>query len=332
MNSLISSIVYSDRMSDVQSSSLSRTLLRQAISIVALLFVLFLLWTQRNELAIWLKTLHAGWAFIAFVVLSLSNVIAARIFSVLLASHQETIPPTTSYTSVFLVGQLGKYLPGRIWGIAQQISLLDKTAGATSVIVANLEVFILIFAATSAVGFSMLATTIWGLVAGLITLLISMSLLSLLPAHLGAVLKLVQKTATWLPQRLQKLFRAQQICHSVNMSQWTLPWLLTGFCVSFALGWFFLFYGAVDLPWLQAVSITAALALSTILGMLSMLPGGLGVREAGIIGLGLSIGLDGGLLASSAVAARASTILIDLMLAGMAVACTAFYKRKTNAG
>ncbi len=306
-------------MTELAASPRGFSAFRVAFTLVALAFVVFLVWTQRHGLHAWLLSLHLGWAAAAFLLLCLSNAVAALLFAHMLASRIEFGKPSVNFAAAFLLGQLGKYLPGRIWGIAQQVSLLRSSAAAAIVIVINLELLILLLGASIAVGAVMICFAKGGFEAGLIILVLALLAVVFLPSRISWLLTAVRFIIVRLPRRFEINSTLENRGKPSQRQLWKFRFLLVGFCISFALGWFLLFFGAIGLDPDESAEITGVLALSAIIGMLSMLPGGLGAREFGVLAFGSWLGLDSEVLASSAIASRAMIILIDLLLAGAAI-------------
>lgn len=296
----------------------SRKFLRQTLTLAALGFVLTLVWMQRAELYQWASSLHARWAIFSILLLCGANIFAAFIFANLLLIRGTRNILMPGLISTFLFGQLGKYIPGRVWGVAQQVAILGGSVTPSKVIIVNFEVFFLVFAATLALGLVMLAGLLAGFSAGLaVTVLSSIALLAL------SKVQILSATFLWLSKFLPKKTSALLLeaivpayLEEVRIGHY---FYLIGFSFTYAFGWFFLFYGGIGLSWTESLAVTTTIALSSVIGMVSLLPGGLGAREAAVIAFGSSLSIDLPTLASTAVASRGAMILLDLLLAGSAM-------------
>lgn len=172
-------------------------------------------------------------------------------------------------TSIFLFSQAAKYIPGRIWGIVAQQAMMGEQATLSRVLGANVAMAAILFASQ-----------------------LAMALAGLLIVRVGAVAALCAGLATCafaggVAAALQRLRLA---------TGWRLlaPWARSGVGVmtagaSFAslvlsgAAWVALFGGGLGYAAGEVAYWTAVSGASFIVGIASLLPSGLGLREAAFI-------------------------------------------------
>ena len=285
------------------------------MTLLALGFVLVLIWRERVELLGWLAAIDVPWAASSLVLLFVSNASAALLFAALAARRSATRVPVRLGAGAFLLGQVGKYLPGRIWGVAQQAALLAGRLRVGAVVVANLEVFGVVLLLTSGLGMALLAfdAAHHGLAAAALAATLVLAAAALRSRLLDLLLGRVWRV---LPARIQHAFRGSEGERSGQAPRHGLAFAAClAFCTAFVSGWFLLFNQGLGLGAAESVRITAILAVSAVVGMLSLLPGGLGAREAAMVVLGGSLASEPASMASLAVVTRAAIIVVDLLSA-----------------
>ena len=188
----------------------------------------------------------------------------------------------------FYIGHLGKYVPGKALVVVLRTGLVrgpgvDTTVAATSIFVETLT-FMAVGVSLAAVILPFLTDQSW-----LIGLSIGLLLLASVPTAPPIFRKIV---------RILGVRRANpQIDAAIEGISWR---LLAGGWVSMAIGW--LLFGAslwatlravppglltsdLSSPWPHLPLLTACVGLAMVAGFLSLLPGGLGVRELVLIPL-----------------------------------------------
>jgi uncharacterized membrane protein YbhN (UPF0104 family) len=88
--------------------------------------------------------------------------------------------------------------------------------------------------------------------------------------------------------------------------------LLLCVLLSYGGGWLLLIWLGFGFPLQEAIVLVAVLCLSYALGVLSLLPAGIGAREAAFIGIGQLLHADMSVLATVAVLTRLAMVAIDL--------------------
>jgi len=171
--------------------------------------------------------------------------------------------------SIFLFSQAAKYVPGKIWGVVAQQALMGQHSRLSQVVGANIAMAAILLCSQLALA---LAASLHGqtgaLTAGLV----------------GAVLCVAAGVFAELLQRLHRA-RGWRV-----LAPWARPGvgLLTGAssAVSLlltAIAWAALFGGGLGYRINDVATWTAVSGASFVAGMLSVLPGGLGIREAAFV-------------------------------------------------
>ncbi|MGC4788150.1 glycosyltransferase [Micromonospora sp. DT178] len=204
---------------------------------------------------------------------------------------------------IFFLGQLGKYLPGRVWGVVTHVDLGRRSGvPAEQMVTAYLVSIALTIVSGALVG--LLATPGWWIavpVAGLAVCLVRPQLLNRVIAR---VARLAKRSVTPVPPGRMRL--------AVSLA--LLSWLVSGlhlWAVAVLLG--------ADPGSSAAVSI-GAFALATVAGSLSIIaPDGWGVREVAI-STALATVLPWSAAGMAAVASRLVCVLVEVTVSLLVVA------------
>jgi hypothetical protein len=200
--------------------------------------------------------------------------------------------------SVFLFSQSAKYVPGKFWGVVAQHALMGEDSKLSRVVGANIALAAILLATQVALAGAAIAFLRFGIYAAIVV-----AFLGCVLAGLGAaMLQRVHQARAWL-------VLAPWARPGVGFVTWAASFstlLLT------ALVWAMLFAGALGYPAADVASWIAVASASFVAGMLSVLPGGLGIREAAFVALGSSIpALDAGNAPMLALFTRAWMLAID---------------------
>lgn len=250
-----------------------------------------------------------------FLLLSLVAAMAGMVCNVMafnaVLGALDTKVPAVEACRCYLVGQLGKYLPGSVWAFVLQMELAKKAGvprvnGFTATIVT--------------LGLSTAGALVIGLV-GLPHLLdvggvAPVLILTLLPI---AVICALPPVLTRLVNLLLRIMRRRALPRALGWRDvgralgWTgLAWVLFGTHL-----WLLTSSEATSglTGWVQCVG---ALALAMTAGSLALVaPSGIGVREALIVAA-LAPFVPTGIALGLAVASRATFVVADLLAAGLA--------------
>lgn len=221
----------------------------------------------------------------------------------------------TVWTSIRLHtgGQLLRYLPGKIWGIAYQIATTQGEIPAARIARANIDFMAFTLLGNSAV--SLIVLGIWQDTIDPPMISIGVCLLILqLFLFLGGASWILEKCEGILPVKLHPIIRA------INDTPFTLSRLLAAQFV-YTTGWLLYLWGWTHLSvvfpnfaHIDFVVLAIYYTLASIVGILSIVtPAGLGVREA--VFLLLAAGsIDQGVAAFIATFGRFWLMLIDTLL------------------
>ena len=294
----------------------ARTLnaLRIALLVVIVAACVIALWANWQEVSGQLRKLSVPVVLGAFVLVSLAPVLTLMGWRVLLEDLGTHLPlPPAS--SVFLVGQLGKYLPGSVWTVVAQAEMGAKLAvprrrmavvGILSIGLAVLTGCLLGIPAVQPLLASRGDAFSWWWVA----IAVALGCVLLWPRLLNAVIA-----------RGLRLLRREPLEHDLSGRAVALAsaWFVAAW-VSTGLGTFVLARSmAPDAP-LGPLLVTCVggFALASAAGMFSILvPAGVGVRD-GVLALLLVTLMPLPAAAAVVVVARFLAVLADLLLAGSA--------------
>jgi uncharacterized membrane protein YbhN (UPF0104 family) len=261
--------------------------------------------------------MNPWWVAASFLVLLLG--LGANVLSwVTLLNGLGHVVPFARGAQIMLVGQLGKYVPGSVWAYVMQMELGRQYGIARArVLVTSLY----------AAGIGVVASLLFG----------ALALPSIAQAHpellwlfillpIGLIC-LHPRVMTWLADLALKIFRRPPLEHEVRFAT-----------IAKAVGWALLSYGLYgvhlwllstgDLTAWDLVLLSAALSLGFTLGLFAfILPSGVGVREAVLIGL-LALLMPVGEAAAISLVSRAMFTAGDLLTAGVA-AVVAFSMRRS---
>ena len=294
----------------------ARTLnaLRIGLLVVIVAACVIALWANWQEVSGQLRKLSVPVVLGAFVLVSLAPVLTLMGWRVLLedlGTHL-ALPPASS---VFLVGQLGKYLPGSVWTVVAQAEMGAKLAvprrrmavvGILSLGLAVLTGCLLGIPAVQPLLASRGDAFSWWWVA----IAVALGCVLLWPRLLNAVIA-----------RGLRLLRREPLEHDLSGRAVALAsaWFVAAW-VSTGLGTFVLARSvAPDAP-LGPLLVTCVggFALASAAGMFSILvPAGVGVRD-GVLALLLVTLMPLPAAAAVVVVARFFAVLADLLLAGFA--------------
>lgn len=227
-------------------------------------------------------------------------------------------------SSIFFVGQLGKYIPGGVWSIAAQAELgrahgLARTGSA----VASLASMLVSMVTAALVGIVALLlgsanglATFWWLI-----IVVVIGLVALTPPVLGRLIAVAMRLLRRPPQ---------DVSLSWSGTIWSIVWSIVMWVAYGAQASFVLHAFGADSAALFPVA-TGAYAVAWLVGFLVIIaPAGLGPREAVLLLLLGSVTTATGALAL-AVISRAFMTLGDVVLAGIGGALAVRHRRRSAA-
>jgi hypothetical protein len=224
-----------------------------------------------------------GWLVVATLLVALPSVTGIAIFGLFLNINVERPYPFRLIAQLHVAGQLLRYLPGRLWGLAFQISSTRETIPPAILAKANIDFMVFSVIGSAAIGLALLASRKpWPWWAALSPLIAGVVILA--GIFLGGFNRLMLLVGKHLPRR------AKVMCEMISVGQPTLQHLasiavLFGLSwVGYLAGWSLLGRVFHSFAQIDFVSLCAYYTLASIIGILSALtPAGIGVREAAFV-------------------------------------------------
>lgn len=299
-------------------------LVRTAVAVLVVAAIAYAVASQWGDVRTALRTL--AWSSVALsLVAALGGTVTSLMaWRALLADEGHRLAPVVA-GRIFLVGQLGKYLPGSVWAIVAQMELARRAgvprARAFTASLAFVGLSLSTGLCVGLVGAPVLADAhvdeVWLLLAALPVALIA-SAPPVLTRALNLILGLARKSP--LPQPLSWP-------GVLSASAWlTATWVLFGLHL-------WLLADAVGAPgWSGLSRCIGGFALAMAAGVLFVfVPSGAGVREALIVAA-LAPVMPTGAALGVAVVSRAVFILADVLSAGLAAVSAARAIRRAGPG
>lgn len=294
-------------ISDHSRSRLIRRL-HALLTLLSVIFVVYLVWSLRPELTHILFRIYSLPTLLALVLLLGSNIFTGLLFSELINRRSDTSIDSRFLAGSFLYCQIAKYIPGRIWGIVQQASLLNSRVISPLVVIENIRLTLVTFLFTAIIGLSLIALQLVGISAFLVCLFLG---------WLAALLVAITPFPQWLNRLLSRADRNTEVPSrwgtSDSQSWGSLGLMLCMVMSSYLIGWLLFFHETLGLSLEKSLQIAAIFSLSAPIGILSMLPAGIGAREAAMLGFGLFLAPTVEVAASAAVVSRVAMLIIDLL-------------------
>ncbi|WP_051596914.1 lysylphosphatidylglycerol synthase transmembrane domain-containing protein [Curtobacterium sp. UNCCL17] len=299
------------------------TVVKWVAAVVALAFLVWSIARQWDAISRDFVRLDAG-----TIVLGVAATIVALVANMLswraMMSASGFRVPLAAASSIFFVGQLGKYIPGGVWSIAAQAELgrahgLQRTGSAVAALASMLVsmvtaavVGIVAVLLASSTGFA----TFWWLIP-----LIVVGLVCLTPPVLGRLIAVAFRILRRPAQDTTLTWTG-----TVMSLVWSLVmWLAYGVQATLVLRVF-----GADSPTLFPVAV-GAYAVAWLVGFVVVIaPAGIGPRE-GILVLLLGSVAGGSAPLALAVISRVFMTIGDVVLAGVGALLAARHRRKTAA-
>lgn len=315
--------MHTDPAADSSATPPARSLQRWA-QISALLLTLislsWVVWLLFDSLAAqgWQLLLpqRLDWLLSSFVLLMLVTLCNSVLFYHCLAANQSTPISFPLTVKLFCVGQVVRYLPGRVWSVLYQISAAREQLSAATITRANLDLMLFaLFGHISAVALILGVTG--SLSAGWAAAIFISAVLMLSSALLGGLRRLLRIFAALLPNRLAKLRNFSLTLAESTISPRRLAWMTLAFICNWLLflaAWSALGHAFSNLQNVDMVVLCAWYIVAWIVGFVSALtPAGLGIREAAFV-FAASHSADQAMLAFIALTVRVWIMLSDVLL------------------
>ena len=288
--------------------------------LVRLLMLLAFIWMAWLVLANWpaivgmVATAHWGLLALAVALLVLANIGMAVVFAGFVRRASGQMLPASQLAGTFLVSQVAKYIPGKIWSVAIQATMLRAPQTTRSVLAANLELALVNLLLVTGAGMAFMTWIRFGTIAALMVLLITWAFVGWVSRLqvvriIGCTLK---RAFPCLDRLLGSLDEA--VDEPDGASSGRQAGLLL-FLAMYCLGWWLLARGATTLDARACMGVVAAFSLSYIVGVVSLLPAGVGAREGVLVLLAPALGLTHADMAAIAIASRTAMLVMDALAA-----------------
>jgi hypothetical protein len=283
------------------------TWVRRLLVVLVLGGAIYSLVSQWSEVSDTLTSLPVPTVVLSFAVVFVAAFLTPPMWQIMLADLGTKVRARDS-AMIYLVGQLGKYVPGSVWAFLVQMELA-KAAGVTRV---------RSFTAS-------LITTGVGIVSSLVTGILAMPvilnghrellwLFVVLPFGLAL---LHPRLLTWLISRVLRVLRRPPLPHPVSFAPIVKIFFLAAFVSSlYGLHIWLLADALGDPGWSGLLLCIGTMSLAMTAGLLAFfLPSGIGVREVVIVAA-LATALPASQALALAVVSRVMFTVVDLASAG----------------
>jgi uncharacterized membrane protein YbhN (UPF0104 family) len=289
-------------------------LLRWLAVVIVLGFAGYQLWLNWGEF--WATLQDIPWQSSVLSLAAVIGSMAATVYGWQIIV--DDLGPPVGYrrgAQIFLVGQLGKYVPGSVWGYLLQMEL-GKQAG-----LARARVFV---ASLVHLGIILVSAMFFGLIALPEIFATSPNARWMLLCLPLGLIALHPKVLTWGTSLALRILRRPPLDHQLRPSM--IGKVLSASAVAKILQGLHLWLlaNSVGAPgWTGLLLCIGAMALAMTAGTVAfILPAGVGAREVVIVALLVASGIDTVQAAAFAVVSRAMFLLADLITAGLAAAAT----------
>lgn len=270
-----------------------------------------------------------GWLLAATLLVALSLGMGIIIFGFFLNTHGGRRYPSMLITKLHVAGQLLRYLPGRLWGLAFQISSTHETIPAAILTRANIDFMVFLMIGNTSVALSLLSyRKPWPWWVAIIPVIGGVSVLC--GVFLGGANRIMLKMSAFMPRKVRNT------CELISVGQPTffrlvgLMLIFLASWVAYMCGWSLLGCVFHSFAGVDFISLCAYYTLACIIGILSVLtPAGLGVREAVFVMLAAG-STDRETLAFFAVFGRIWLMVIEILM--LAVVWFFLPGKKTECG
>ena len=302
---------------------------RKLIFIVSGLFILTgIAWIERQAIFNAVSQIQPTESVLSLSVLVAANVFSAFLFAEIIQGRQRAPVSSSELAGIFLVAQSAKYVPGKVWSIVFQASYLNRRVGTTLLTITNIDVSLISMAVTAALGGSVILWLSTSPIAAIALMIAALS-----ATYIMAKRRILDQIAAWLLPRVTRSAFPPPMSDVPTTTQLrTMPFLsvLAGFAFAYLLGWSMFAGPALGNGWSDGILWTALIALSYVIGIASLFPAGIGVRELSMVGIAPFLGLDSDHAAGIAVLSRLILIAIDFAGIGVGAVLLLRDGRKTK--
>jgi uncharacterized membrane protein YbhN (UPF0104 family) len=285
--------------------------------LIAALVAVGMALVRHFELLDWPDAVHREYVLLAFVMQAAFLLIASLAWKwLLLVCIGLSITPGNAALQLMMV-QVGKYLPGKVWGMLGRVAVLKQSGTPLSDGMRTSYVEQVVSAHAGLALGVLCLTAVWRMEIVLLVLPVVLASLVLAPRYHDALINLFDR---WLPERMAKVARACALGH-LGMRNYC--WLFGIYFVEWiAFGGilvaiYLALYGH-GAPGSVYLLLIGANSIAMIIGFFALFaPGGIGVRD-GVLVLVLAMLLPATEALALAVFMRVWLTLFDLLM-GLAV-------------
>ena len=249
-----------------------RDIIKFSLFLIGLIFVLLLVKESWNEILALFGRIKITEYVIAIIIGVFCNTVLALLFNRLLNKHGVALSDRFTL-KIYMIGQIAKYIPGKVWGIAYQISHVKNISSATGVVLANLELMLVTMLMTSVVAVTILSSIIYIPLAVIISLLGIGAFLSLYTTEVVHII-----TSKFIIKYENRL-KLEKIKYTpTNLFSGMIFFIL--FCITYIFSYAYMLNAAFDYSLQDSLIYIALLSLAWLAGVLVFIvPNGMGVRE-----------------------------------------------------
>lgn len=282
---------------------------RTALALVGAGVLCWLGWHSRSDLSqVFASTSPVGIAVATMGGVALNVVFGLQLDELL--TKQGGTHARQRRIAAYLLSQPGKYVPGKIWSAVMQSFALRRESGITTITLANLELAVIAVIQSTGLGAACLLRQqpAWA-IAALIAAMMATMLVARLPSG-RIIVKISSRMQRWL--RLAAL----QSRPEPGTYRTQLQLALAALACSFLASWCLVDAAQPMIAPDQILPLLACLYLGFAASVLVVvIPAGIGVREAAVVGLGRMIApeIEPTLIISVALLIRCWQLLVDVV-------------------
>lgn len=299
----------------MKAKCLSRVMTKGLV-LLAFVLIVYLFYKSWGAIVEMIRSAKWESLSLSLAALALANIGVAYVFTQVVQRYVAEKIVSRQFSGSFLLSQVGKYIPGKIWGVAMQAALLRNPRTTQAVLLANVELVVANMVMVTSTGIGLAAWQRFGFPIGLM-MLIAAWLFCAEATRLGAISHVCRRAIHAIP-RLKRRFgfgSDSAGATAVKMSPVVVYGGVLLFIVMYSFGWWLLVVATTGLDALLCLGIVAALSLSYIIGVVSMMPAGIGAREAVLVLLAPVTGVAHVDMAAIAITSRVAILFVDAISA-----------------
>lgn len=129
--------------------------IRSLLFLLGFIFLFLLLWHSWHTIELLLQKTDWLLFLISIIINLMGTFLVSRLFQQLLAKYG-VIAPYAKVCQIFFFAQVTKYIPGKIWALWYQATLLNTVGSTTALVFTNLELMGILILHTTALSLSLL--------------------------------------------------------------------------------------------------------------------------------------------------------------------------------